>query len=192
MGGDPSTKFTVEEAGTGLWQATAAWTWGDLVDDLVDGGDLGLRLAQVVAEAPVDAVLWECPPTTAGSRAAPFSCIFARARGLERVRPDPGPMTERLPAPVNTFENLGGDAVLVAPAPPGDFAHLVPFCRTASEELQRDFWRSVGEAVRDWWAAERGPLWLSTSGLGVCWLHVRLDSRPKYYTHGPYRRAAPL
>ena len=29
--------------------------------------------------------------------------------------------------------------------------------------------------------------WLSTSGLGVYWLHVRLDSYPKYYTYRPYK-----
>jgi len=31
------------------------------------------------------------------------------------------------------------------------------------------------------------PIWVSTSGLGVHWLHVRLDARPKYYTFAPYR-----
>jgi len=31
------------------------------------------------------------------------------------------------------------------------------------------------------------PLWVSTSGLGVAWLHVRLDARPKYYQYTPYR-----
>ena len=31
------------------------------------------------------------------------------------------------------------------------------------------------------------PIWLSTAGMGVPWLHVRLDSRPKYYAFGPYR-----
>jgi len=30
------------------------------------------------------------------------------------------------------------------------------------------------------------PLWLSTAGLGVSWLHVRLDTRPKYYRHRVY------
>ena len=25
------------------------------------------------------------------------------------------------------------------------------------------------------------PVWLSTEGSGVPWLHVRMDSRPKYY-----------
>jgi hypothetical protein len=29
-------------------------------------------------------------------------------------------------------------------------------------------------------------MWLSTSGLGVAWLHIRLDSTPKYYQHQPY------
>jgi len=31
------------------------------------------------------------------------------------------------------------------------------------------------------------PLWISTAGMGVYWLHVRLDSRPKYYRHAPYK-----
>jgi hypothetical protein len=30
------------------------------------------------------------------------------------------------------------------------------------------------------------PVWLSTAGAGVAWLHVRLDDRPKYYSHRPY------
>jgi hypothetical protein len=29
--------------------------------------------------------------------------------------------------------------------------------------------------------------WLSTAGMGVPWLHVRLDDRPKDYGHRPYR-----
>jgi hypothetical protein len=30
------------------------------------------------------------------------------------------------------------------------------------------------------------PIWLSTAGMGVAWLHIRLDERPKYYSHKPY------
>ena len=33
------------------------------------------------------------------------------------------------------------------------------------------------------------PVWLSTAGAGVSWLHVRLDDRPKYYGYAPYRQA---
>ena len=28
--------------------------------------------------------------------------------------------------------------------------------------------------------------WLSTSGLGISYLHVRIDKRPKYYSHQEY------
>ena len=31
------------------------------------------------------------------------------------------------------------------------------------------------------------PVWVSTAGAGVSWLHVRLDDRPKYYGYQPYR-----
>ena len=32
------------------------------------------------------------------------------------------------------------------------------------------------------------PVWLSTAGGGVDWLHVRLDDRPKYYRHREWRQ----
>jgi hypothetical protein len=32
-------------------------------------------------------------------------------------------------------------------------------------------------------------IWVSTAGLGVIWLHMRLDSRPKYYRTNSYKRA---
>ena len=34
------------------------------------------------------------------------------------------------------------------------------------------------------------PTWVSTEGSGVAWLHARLDARPKYYHHAPYRAFA--
>jgi hypothetical protein len=33
------------------------------------------------------------------------------------------------------------------------------------------------------------PVWLSTAGAGVSWLHVRLDDQPKYYGFALYRSA---
>ncbi len=78
--------------------------------------------------------------------------------------------------------------MLVAPAPQGPpraYAHLAVFARHAPASQQDALWQAVGHAVADRLATE--PLWLSTSGLGVGWLHVRLDERPKYYTYAPYR-----
>ncbi|MEL7448175.1 MAG: hypothetical protein AAFN78_03145, partial [Pseudomonadota bacterium] len=63
--------------------------------------------------------------------------------------------------------------------------HLADFLRTADASQVHAFWQAVGEAVAEKIGDE--TLWLSTSGLGVYWLHARLDRRPKYYTHTPYR-----
>jgi hypothetical protein len=84
---------------------------------------------------------------------------------------------------VATFRNLGGDAILIAPSPDdASFAypHLGAFQKI------RKLWHSVGQAVCG--ALSDQPTWLSTSGLGIAWLHIRLDSYPKYYQHQPYKR----
>ena len=89
---------------------------------------------------------------------------------------------------VIVFLNLGGDATLVAPKPAGPaeaYPHLAAFVRRASREQQQRLWCEVGAAVAE--SIGTDPLWVSTSGLGVYWLHVRLDSRPKYYQFPEYR-----
>ena len=49
-------------------------------------------------------------------------------------------------------------------------------------------WKQVGAALRRELDARGGrPTWLSTEGSGVPWLHVRLDSYPKYYHTAAYR-----
>jgi hypothetical protein len=144
-----------------------------------------------LCEVPFDAYCWECPPVSDGNRSRPFECVFVSSPSLARMPQDPADFAEhfRPGCSVASFENLGGDAMLVAPCPehPGDFAHLASFTATASAARQDALWRAVGEAL----AARIGPrpLWLSTAGHGVAWLHVRLDSSPKYYRHAAYRKA---
>ncbi len=86
------------------------------------------------------------------------------------------------------FPSLGGDATLLAPSPidaATDYAHLAAFLRTADERQIQALWCKVGIHVAA--SLRDEPIWLSTSGLGVAWLHVRLDSMPKYYQHQPYK-----
>ena len=57
-------------------------------------------------------------------------------------------------------------------------------------EQTHNFWIQVAKTF-DEQIQKRGedsPLWLSTCGTGVYWLHVRLDSRPKYYSYQEYKR----
>lgn len=142
---------------------------------------------------PFGAYAWECPPVTASTAARQFGCVFVASPALTHMRAEPSAFAEhfRPDRPAVTFANLGGDATLVAPCPVAgnaDFAHLARFVATAPVGQQDAFWQAVGEAM----ARRIGdrPVWLSTAGLGIGWLHVRLDDRPKYYRYAPYIRFA--
>jgi hypothetical protein len=146
----------------------------------------------LLAEAPFAAYFWELPPITRANSDRPFECILADSPALAAVRPDPAAFAERFAAAdasaqVTGFPNLGGDAWLVAPCPRGPsaaYAHLAAFVRHAPQAQRHALWRRLGAAIAERIRAR--PLWVSTSGLGVYWLHVRLDTYPKYYTYRPY------
>ena len=142
-----------------------------------------------LAEAPFDAFRWETPPVTTATADRPFEFVLVDSPWLA-VPPDESPFAEHFRSAdlVVTFPNLGHDAVLVAPCPPAtpaDYTHLAAFLREAPEVQQHEFRRKVGLAMQVRLGPD--PVWLSTAGGGVDWLHVRLDDRPKYYSHAPYR-----
>jgi len=141
-------------------------------------------------EVSFDAYCWECPPVTSESSARAFECVFVSSPLLAGMPPDSSPFAEHFgpDCSVVTFESLGKDALLVAPCPGKlgeNFADLSRFVATASDEHKSALWKAVGAALETRLGAS--PTWLSTAGLGVSWLHVRLDTRPKYYRHAAYR-----
>jgi hypothetical protein len=145
-----------------------------------------------LAAAPFPAYYWETPAQTSATLNRPWEFALIDAPALRGVPPDPQAFAEHFRPATRavSFPNLGGDAWLVAPCPNAGAdacAHLADFTRGADEAAQDELWRLVGETV----AGRLGttPRWLSTSGTGVYWLHVRLDSSPKYYTYPPYREA---
>ena len=145
-----------------------------------------------MAHSHFRAFFWETPPITAKSAERPFEYVLVEGRSLEQLTPDPTPFSSHFSGASNrlvvTFPNLGGDAVLVVPTPIGDeeiYTHLANFVRNAPREQVDDYWQSVGAAMDDRLSGK--STWLSTAGLGVSWLHLRLDSRPKYYRYHPYK-----
>lgn len=96
-------------------------------------------------------------------------------------------------AEVVAFGNLRGDACLVVPSPVGEashYVHLASFIRGAPKQQLDLIWRKVAECLEER-LLERSrdqPVWLSTAGMGVAFLHVRLDTQPKYYGYAPYRQ----
>jgi hypothetical protein len=146
----------------------------------------------LLVDAPFEAFRWETPPIAAPTAIRPFE--FVLLDSPELLRPaDTGPFADHFRSgtaakDVAVFANLGGDATLVVPCPRADltvYAHLAAFARGAPVAQKHALWTLVGRTM----AARIGPapVWLSTAGAGVAWLHVRLDDSPKYYRYAPYR-----
>ena len=153
--------------------------------------------SRTLAGLPYAGFFWETPPLTAERVGRPYECMVIESSAVAGLVANARPFAGLIARGQGTTEvvtgrNLGGDAELVIPCDSGqgEYAHLASFLRTAPVAQVRDLWRRASETVQRWLdEAPDRPVWLSTSGLGVSWLHIRVDTRPKYYSHAPYREA---
>lgn len=96
-----------------------------------------------------------------------------------------------------SFPNLSGDAQLIVPKwdiyknelaniPTSAYSHLASFLRECPSDQINSVWKIVASQysleIHKFAMNSAYPIWLSTSGMGVSYLHFRLDKRPKYYT----------
>lgn len=179
-----TTHYHIEHEGKVLSVAEVIRYW-------IDDADFRSFYNRLLATSPFPAYFWELPPMTAAGTGVPFEFVLVNSHSLARVQADDRPFRSHFggPDPVAVFSNIGGDATLVVPTPMASkniYPHLAQFVRSAPEEQLDQFWQTVGRTYQQKLTGHK--LWLSTSGLGVYWLHIRLDSRPKYYTYAPYRR----
>lgn len=182
-----------------------ALCYGEVIERWQDSEDFRSFFVTLLADSPFSAFRWETPPMTTAIAQQPFECVLLNSPDLIREA-DPEPFAEHflrhLSSPPSShsssdssdaegaivFPNLGGDAILIVPCPHGPsaaYAHLGAFIRLASEVQKHALWQQVGKCMEK--RLSENPVWLSTAGGGVAWLHVRLDDRPKYYGHIPYR-----
>lgn len=162
-----------------------------LRDDPAFADTYGHRLR----EMGLSAFYWEHPPVSLASLDHPARVALLPAPALAGRPEDPEPFAkhfERCGArSAVRFANLGGDAELVAPCPGSsdtNHAHLGVFLSSAPAAAQRAFWRETAASVLA--RVDDDPLWFSTSGLGVSWLHARIERTPKYIQHRPFRTPA--
>jgi hypothetical protein len=138
------------------------------------------------------AFLFECVPVNADSLArTPFQCAIITSDSLRHIVEDRATFAEHFPQPgvddlrVVAFDNLSGDAIMVVPTPAdgANYAHLASFSLSAPRATQATLWQRTAVEVLER-VRQRGarPIWLSTHGLGVSYLHVRICDKPKYYT----------
>lgn len=145
----------------------------------------------VLADAPFSAFRWETPPVSTKTIDRPFEFVLIDSPGLAST-PDEKTFAAHFcdadDTGVVVFPNLRKDATLVVPCPQiaaTAYGHLAAFVREAPEVQKRELWKAVSTAMQQ--RLNSTPVWLSTAGAGVSWLHVRLDDRPKYYHYQRYR-----
>jgi hypothetical protein len=167
-------------------------TFAEVLRGWVEDEALRATFTALLAGSRFAAFRWETPPVTAATVKRDFEFVLVDSPELTRSA-DPRAFAKYFDRAgdrgVVVFPNLGQDALMVAPAPVSDascYAHLAAFVRGAPLWQQHALWHAVGEALLARVGGE--PLWLSTAGAGVAWLHVRLDSWPKYYAYAPYRK----
>lgn len=177
-------------------------SWRDAIDAMRGSKDFRRQLTLTLSSVPFSAIFWESIPFNVQNvTQRPFEFVAVDAsRSFADMDPDPSAFREHMKSKDKNwlmsarFLNLGGDAMLISPkpvasAPHSTYTHLSSFLRHAPSEQCDEFWRNVGEALESEIVRKKEiPIWCSTSGLGVAWLHVRLDSRPKYYQYSKYKQ----
>jgi hypothetical protein len=145
-----------------------------------------------LADTPYPAFFWEMPPIRRSTTGRFYEFVTIRSDALARMPVDAEAFASKFKdatSSVAIFRNLGGDALLVAPRPvsgTASYIHLASFLRTARKTQQHALLASLARAIDEELRRTTARIWVSTSGLGVGWLHIRLDSFPKYYQHRPY------
>jgi len=153
--------------------------------------DFAAWYTRLLANVDFEAFYWEHPPLTLESLDRDTEFVLLNAPALVTIKAEPAPFrsvfNEHPDEDVIVFPNLDGDAMLIAPRPVtanDAYPHLAAFLRQAPADQIRSFWKHTAKTVHQHVASS--PKWLSTAGLGIAWLHVRLDTRPKYYRHVAY------
>lgn len=187
-----SQRDYLEPAGTlqlRFFNGDSCLCYAEFLRALLEEPNFRNLLLEEMRSAPFIAFRWETPPLTTNTMNQPFACVLHDSPDLD-VPADRTDFESYLQSDVEVvhFENLGSDALLIVPCPTSKFAnysHIASFHRSAPLSQQHAFWIAVAQAVQE--RVDSHPLWLNTAGGGVDWLHMRLDERPKYYRHLPWR-----
>ena len=145
-------------------------------------------LSEILAQTPYEAFNWECRPVSVENVDLGFEFVVMPSSSLAK-QADATAFNEHFNDDlVVSFANLGNDATLVAPTPQKgkSYAHFAEFLRTAPKEQIQALWEMTAIEFENNLGMDYA--WLNTAGHGVPWLHIRIDSVPKYYQYQEYKK----
>ncbi|MCP4438693.1 MAG: hypothetical protein GY810_07085 [Aureispira sp.] len=166
-------------------------SFGEVLDLWEHSVDFCMYYNELLSAVDFEAFYWETPPMTKATLDRPFEFVLVYGRALLSIKAEPHVFAEHFEEDklIVDFPNLGGDAQLIVPYPIDEnqnYTHLAKVLRNAPIVQKNELWRTCAKAYRAR-LNDQKPIWLSTAGLGVSWLHIRVDSRPKYYKYTEYK-----
>lgn len=126
-------------------------SYADFLSALSTDADFRELFQDQLRAAPYTAFRWETPPLNSTNFEQPFECLLHDSPGLD-VSADPSDFESYFQAgtEVVSFENLGGDALLVVPCPvsqSANYSHIAAFHRTAPGAQQHSLWIAVATTL---------------------------------------------
>lgn len=156
------------------------------------GDSEGFRefLTEVLKSSPYASFFFEVKPLNSHTLNDIFECVLVNAPVLSTLTANNAAFRSYFKQGeyVTSFFNLNQDARLVVPVSLNNalnYSHISQFLNNAPRQQINVFWQKVGEEIKT--CISDQLIWVSTSGLGVHWLHLRIDSMPKYYHYLPYK-----
>jgi len=137
------------------------------------------------------AFYWEHPAINKEFLPKKYECILQRSKPLEYLPSNEIAFQDYLfyKEQVADFMNIGKNARLVIPTKKSDkeiYNHMGKFITGATQEQIIAVFNRVGKIIINE-IEEQELIWLNTAGLGVIWLHIRMDTTPKYYKTKRYK-----
>uniref|UniRef100_A0A6T6WIS4 Uncharacterized protein n=1 Tax=Amorphochlora amoebiformis TaxID=1561963 RepID=A0A6T6WIS4_9EUKA len=171
-------------------------TWSGYVSLLKRNKTFRAFFSYALAKVPFKGYYWECNPVKSGLFDRLLEMAFVESSQLSDIKADSKRFDMHIQKlkgsnSVSVFPNLGRDAYLIVPAQSTKnaqtFAHLAAFVRNAPEDQKQALWEKTGKTFQTV-LEQNKTVWVSTHGTGVYWLHVRIDTRPKYYSYTPFTK----
>lgn len=161
--------------------------WAELIQN---SNEFILFFIDLLRKVEFEGYFWEVKSTNKTEWHNTFEFVIIKSRKLPSIEAKNTAFKEffNTKDAAISFPNLGGDALLVVPIElvnTKHYGHLAAFIRNGDKLKVIGFWKKVGASYQD--SISENYIWLSTAGLGVPWLHIRIDKTPKYYRHSDFK-----
>lgn len=162
-------------------------TWKDLLTDLRNRNDTPLvqKFVAVLKNCPFTSYYFEAPNLK--SINIPLEFVLVESDTLHTKKANWGPYRDymSLGKHATSFDNKDGEFRLIIPTKKGDYGHVADFMKSATDKEIQEVLHLTAKEIHDA-SKSRKPLYLSTHGDGVSWLHFRVGRTPKYYNYHKY------